>query len=240
MMLMRSQRLTSQVFKPAVSARFKANLGMKLVPEYESPRVIANEKIKSRYQGVKLVPDFENPKWIERHRHMFHFLDPNNNSKVSLDELMYKASHEVCGNIGATPEQTERHTEAVKNFFAGAGMKIGVETKWEEYIEGWKRLATAELKRWERNQITLIRLWGDALFDIIDKNGDGSISLDEWVVYTRASGIIATDEDRIETFRVCDLDQDGRIDVEEMTRQHVGFWYTADPKSDGLYGKHVP
>merc|ERR1719233_281300 len=29
---------------------------------------------------------------------MFHFLDPNNNNAVSLDELIYKASEEICKN----------------------------------------------------------------------------------------------------------------------------------------------
>jgi hypothetical protein len=193
-----------------------------------------------RYEGVKLTADFENPKWIERHRHMFHFLDPNKNNKVSLDELIYKASEEICKKIGATPEQTARHSEAVANFFGAAGLKRGEETEWEQYIKGWERLAREELGKWESNEITLIRLWGDALFDIIDKNGDGSISLKEWTLYTKCAGIIATDEDREQTFKICDLDGDGRIDIDEMTRQHVGFWYTADPKSDGLYGKSVP
>merc|ERR550534_2117442 len=139
----------------------------------------------SRYEGVKLEADFSDPRWIERHRHMFHFLDPNNNNKVSLDELIYKASEEICKKIGATPEQTKRHSEAVENFFAGAGLKRGEETEWEEYIKGWERLSREELRKWERNQITLIRLWGDALFDIIDKNGNGSISLEEWTLYTK-------------------------------------------------------
>jgi len=206
------------------------------VPELEIIRTASDR----RYEGVKLEADFGNPKWIERHRHMFHFLDPNNNNAVSLDELIYKASEEICKKIGATPEQTERHSQAVENFFSAAGLKHGEETEWDEYIKGWERLSRSELRKWEKNQITLIRLWGDALFDIIDKNGNGSISLEEWTLYTKCAGIITTDEDRANTFRVCDRDGDGRIDVDEMTRQHVGFWYTADPRSDGLYGKSVP
>merc|ERR1719505_234329 len=91
-----------------------------------------------KYEGVKLEADFTNPKWIERHRHMFHFLDPNNNNAVSLDELIYKASEEICKKIGATPEQTERHSQAVENFFSAAGLKHGEETEWDEYIKGWE------------------------------------------------------------------------------------------------------
>merc|ERR1719320_1617715 len=65
-------------------------------------------------------------------------LDPNNNGAVSLDELIYKASEEICKKIKATPEQTARHSEAVANFFGGAGLKRGEETEWDAYIKGWK------------------------------------------------------------------------------------------------------
>nr|AAK02061.1 apoaequorin [Aequorea macrodactyla] len=193
----------------------------------------------SKY-AVKLEPDFENPKWVGRHKHMFKFLDVNQNGKISLDEMVYKASDIVINNLGATPEQAKRHKDAVEAFFGGAGMKYGVETEWPEYIEGWKNLARTELDRFAKNQITLIRLWGDALFDIIDKDQNGAITLDEWKKYTLSAGIIQSAEDCEITFKVCDLDDSGRLDADEMTRQHIGFWYTMDPACEKLYGGAVP
>merc|ERR1719320_1172983 len=81
-------------------------------------------------------------------------LDPNDNNAVSLDELIYKASQEICTKIKATPEQTARHTEAVANFFGGAGLKRGEETEWDAYIKGWEELSKQELKRWENGEDT--------------------------------------------------------------------------------------
>lgn len=192
------------------------------------------------YEGVRLYADFTDEKWIARHRCMYDKLDRDGNGFVTLDEFVYKASVEICGAIGATPEQTKRHTEAVTNFFAGAGMKFGVEQPWPEYIKGWEPLIESELDKWANGEPTLIRAWGEALFDIIDKSGDGSIDLKEWETYQRAAQVCDSVEDCAATFAVCDRNGDGKIEIDEMTRQHVGFWYIADPDSDGLYGPGVP
>jgi len=222
MMQSRSQKLASQIFKfAACSANFSdGNLHL--------------------YEGNRLTADYTNPKWVERHRHMFHKLDRDNNGFVTLDEFVYKASHEICKNIEATPEQTDKHTEAVTNFFSGAGMRFGVESKWPEYIKGWEVLIDDELEKWANKEPTLIRAWGGALFDIIDKSGDNAIDLEEWQFYHKCAGVFDSIDECKATFDVCDANKDGKIDVEEMTRQHVGFWYTADPVSDGLYGNSVP
>ncbi|XP_066927270.1 clytin-like [Clytia hemisphaerica] len=200
---------------------------------------MAHQETGSKY-AVKLKPDFNNPKWINRHRFMFNFLDINGNGKITLDEIVSKASDDICAKLNASPEQTQRHQDAVEAFFKAIGMDYGKEVEFPEFLEGWKRLATNDLKLWSQNKTTLIRRWGDVVFDIFDKDGSGTISLDEWKAYGRVSGICASDADAEETFKHCDLDNSGKLDVDEMTRQHLGFWYTLDPQADGLYGSFVP
>ena len=80
----------------------------------------------------------------------------------------------------------------------------------------------------------------NSLFEIFDKDGSGSISLDEWKAYGRISGISHSEADCESTFKHCDLDNNGKLNVEEMTRQHLEFWYTLDPQADKLYGNFVP
>ncbi len=201
--------------------------------------ILASDHTDSKY-AIKLQPDFNNPKWINRHKFMFNFLDKNGDGKITLDEIVSKASDDVCANLNATPEQTQRHQDAVEAFFKKIGMDYGKEVEFPDYIRGWEELATYDLELWAQNKRTLIRDWGDAVFDIFDKDGSGCISLDEWKAYGRISGICPTDEDAERTFNQCDLDVDGKLDVDEMTRQHLGFWYTLDPNADGLYGNFVP
>ena len=193
----------------------------------------------SKY-AVKIKPNFDHPKWINRHRFMFNFLDINGNGKITLDEIVSKASDDICAKLNATPEQTQRHQDAVEDFFKAIGMDYGKEVEFPEFLEGWKRLATSDLKLWSQNKTTLIRRWGDVVVDIFDKDGSGTISLDEWKAYGRISGICPSDEVAEATFKHCDLDNSGKLDVDEMTRQHLGFWYTLDPQADGLYGNFVP
>merc|ERR1711973_530761 len=159
----------------------------------------------SKY-AVKLKTNFDDPKWINRHKFMFNFLDINGNGKITLDEIVSKASDDICAKLGATPAQTQRHQDAVEAFFKKIGMDYGKEVEFPEFVEGWRNLAKHDLKLWSQNKKSLIRDWGEAVFDIFDKDGSGSISLDEWKAYGRVSGICPSDEDAEQTFKHCDSD----------------------------------
>jgi len=229
----RQQRLAS-LLRKAINARLRTSVRcMSDTPKDHT----------SQY-AVELETDFENERWIARHRHMFDYLDVNKDEIITLDEIVEKASIDICQRMGATEEQTAAHVTAVENFFGGAGMEYGKEVEWPEYLEGWKELATNELKSWAANEPTLIRKWGDVIFDIIDTDKNGAISLEEWSNYTSVAFEPMenwnTERDAAATFKICDLNDDGKIEVDELTRQHVGFWYTMEPESDHLYGDGVP
>jgi len=193
-----------------------------------------------RFPGERLTADWVSPKMAARHTAMFNKLDKDGNGFLTLDEIIYKASVEICGNIGASEEQTDAHTQAVTNFFGpgGLGMEMGKETTLDDFIASWEALAYDELDRWANKEDTLIYSWGHVIFDIIDSSGDMEIDLAEWEHYQRAAQVCDTVEDCKATFDVCDQNGDGKIELEEMTRQHIGFWYTGEV--DGLYGKSVP
>jgi len=209
MMLSRSQRLASQIFKfGACSANFSG---------------------------------YTNPKVIERHRQLFHMLDGDNKGFLILEEVVKMASEDVCKTTNATPEQTDKHTEAVTNFFSGVGMKSGVESKWPEYIKGMEVLIVDELEKWANKEPTVIRTWVDASFDIMDKSGDGAIDLEELQLYHKNYHTYFENPEEIKaTFNICDINKNGKIDIEEFYRHQVGFWYEANPVSDGLFGPRWP
>jgi Ca2+-binding EF-hand superfamily protein len=238
---MRSQRLASTCFKLA-RASGSANFSTEYPGDdvSEAPEGTELPPTGMRYPGERLTADWESPKMTERHTAMFNKLDKDGNGMITLDEILYKASVEICENIGATPEQTENHTECVTKFFGpgGLGLEMGVETSVEDFCKKWEALTYDELDRWAAKEPTLIFDWGKVIFDIIDKSGDNAITLDEWEHYQRAAQVVDTIEDCKATFDVCDQDGDGKIRLEELTRQHIGFWYTGEV--DGLYGPGIP
>jgi hypothetical protein len=62
----------------------------------------------------------------------------------------------------------------------------------------------------------------EAHVDLIDSDGDGSVSLEEFMRSQNASGLPEADSRR--AFKRLDLDGDGRVDVEEWQRAVVGFY----------------
>ena len=51
---------------------------------------------------------------------------------------------------------------------------------------------------------------------MIDNNGDGMLSFDEWSDGLKTSGIKLSDEDVLEMWRLIDMDGSGVVDSEEM------------------------
>ena len=66
--------------------------------------------------AVKLKTDFDNPKWINRHRFMFNFLDKNGDGQITLDEIVAKASDDICAKLNALQNKPNAIKIALKLF----------------------------------------------------------------------------------------------------------------------------
>lgn len=74
------------------------------------------------------------------------------------------------------------------------------------------------------------------MFEIIDEDGDGTISLQEWVKYSRAIGV--NPEDAKQSFDAMDANGDKKVTREEFLAYNEEFFYSTDDnlKSSILFG----
>ena len=80
-----------------------------------------------------------------------------------------------------------------------------------------------------------LRRWLSTIFDVVDANYDGSLSFNEWKNLCRTNPEMKEEEAQ-HMYDICDLNHDGRIDLEEFTAKVSAFWYTLDDSVAGLFG----
>ena len=65
----------------------------------------------------------------------------------------------------------------------------------------------------------------EMMFNAIDLNGDGIISLPEWKIYYKAMGI-KDEKDAEESFKIVDLNGDGDMSLDEFIVGSCDFLYS--------------
>lgn len=74
--------------------------------------------------------------------------------------------------------------------------------------------------------------WVDALYGVIDADGDGSITQDEYATWLTALGF-GEDTDVAAAFAGFDLNADGVLSVDEFRKCYVQFWLEFDSSVPG-------
>ena len=176
----------------------------------------------------------ENAKWIKRIDEFFHQLDVTKDGYISEEDYLIPIDN-IAKVVTDRPEMITKVRKAMLEFTKAIGitgsMKVG-KPKYRELIAG---MAVAEVARLKRGEKTLLDIYIDALFDVVDKNHDGYLTWDEYKVMMVAANF---GEDAAKaTFALMDQDKNEKIDRKEFHRANFNFWFGLDDsESQGLFG----
>ena len=116
--------------------------------------------------------------------------------------------------------------DALREFWREAGIVPGKKMTKDEMVSHWCQFAERELKRKHSGEETVQRKACIAMFEVIDTNDDGTLSLKELTTFLKAWG---HDKTVAETeFKIIDKNKNGKIEKEEYLDYCHKFWLSGE------------
>lgn len=139
-------------------------------------------------------------------------MDVNKDGHISREdyELMAKRTNEYSK---ATGEQAESCNKAFKHVADVLGFAPGVKVPREEAIKSANEMLLKE--PWEKKKEICFNAF-NMIFDAIDLNHDGHISLEEFKIWYQMLGVHISDEDKVKSFNLINVNKDGEISRQEF------------------------
>ena len=182
------------------------------------------------------VQDYlSNAKWERRISQMFDDTDIDKNGYISTADFM-KFADNLAKETGRPDSDLITKLRGVMMEWAAAiGIKEGVKATKQEYLKLMATMAVSENAKVKRGEKSLIYKLDNALFDVVDVNHDGNITLNEYKLVMKAFNL---DEASSEAgFNAIDRNKNGKIDRNEFIETEFKFWFSLDdPDSQGILG----
>lgn len=166
-------------------------------------------------------------------------MDINHDGYVSIEDYELMAKKLVEHTSGISKEKTDQILSTLTDvprrlLNLKPGMKIDLE-------EAAKSASTALLSGGERQKQIADDLHS-MMFDCIDTNNDGHISMEEFVVYFKVIGNKLTPEEVKHSFDTIDSNGDGEISREEFVAAAIEFFLGVEETevSKVFYGNLLP
>jgi len=177
-------------------------------------------------------PNDVHPKLHARLYRRFDTFDLDGDNRMTLKEVMFWPDR-MKQLVGATDEEIEKMRKAVRILFGACGVTDeGLER--EDWVEANQVFAEAERERSKRGEQSFVALLGNAYFDVLDKDGDGTVGLEELKTMMRAFQV--PQEAAYTFFEAADVDKSGKLEREEMHNLFHKFWLEKyDSKYDAIY-----
>jgi Ca2+-binding EF-hand superfamily protein len=177
-------------------------------------------------------PETLHPKMLARLYKRFDTFDLDVDGKMDLEEVLYWPDRmkELCN---ASEEQCEVMRAACRIFFFNKGLGPDGLLR-ENWVESNRVFAEAERERERRGEDSLIALLSDSYYDVLDDNGDGTVSIEELKTMMKAFDV--PQEAAYTFFEKADTDGDGALPRSELVNLFKKFWMSEyDPAWDGIY-----
>ena len=172
------------------------------------------------------------PKMLARLYKRFDTFDLDTDGRMEMDEILYWPER-MRELVNANDEQIECMRNAVKIFFFNKGVGPDGVLR-ENWVESNRVFAEAERERERRGEPSLIALLSNAYYDVLDDDGDGTVSLEELKTMMKAFDV--PQEAAYTFFEKADEDKSGKLERPEMVNLFRKFWMEEyDSQWDGIY-----
>ena len=173
------------------------------------------------------------PTMLKRLYKRFDTFDLNSDDKMEMEEVLYWPDR-MRQLVNATDDQVEKMREAVKIFFFNKGVDPVNGLSRENWVEANRVFAEAERERQRRGEPSLIALFSNAYYDVLDDDGDGTVDLDELKTMMKAFDV--PQEAAYTFFEKADTDKSGKLERPELVHLFRKFWMSPyDSEWDGIF-----
>lgn len=193
----------------------------------ESYKYLASVGSKWRYDVNEVHPRLQ-----QRLYRRFDNFDKNDDGNMEMSEVCSWADRmkRLCN---ASDEECDKLRAAIKAFFGGVGVTDKGLTR-DNWVEANQCFGECDRERKRRGEPMLVARISNAYLDVLDEDGDGTVSLEELKTMMIAFDI--PEEAAYTFFEKADTDNSGTLDRDEMIDLFNKFWFEEyDPSLDGIY-----
>ena len=183
------------------------------------------------------VQDYlNNKKWLERMDKIFEFMDYNKKGFITRENFLENYNR-LDKRIPDRKEFLARARKAAEEWLDVFGLVEGIKADKLKYRELSAAFALNELELFEKKELTQEEKRLYALFDVMDRKGNGYLSLEEYKELMMILDEKLTDEDIQAAFNLLDTDKNGKLDKKKYAAAEFRFWFVLeDSSTDSLFG----
>ena len=165
-----------------------------------------------------------NTKWVKRISEIYDNTDTDKNGHISNADILKFADN--LAKETDRPEMITKLREVMLEWAAAMGLEEGVKANKQQFLKMVAAMAVSENAKVKRGEKSLLYKFYNALFDVVDVNHNGTITLNEFKVVMKAYNY---DEEMSEaSFAAMDKNKNGKIERDEFIETEFKFWFSLD------------